>query len=87
MADQGQPGVARIVVCAPTKLPGFFRDDLHGTCALCRQPVRFRPHVPTVRILVCLECFLVHAEPGANCELMDEAQQELAAIGVELPIS
>ena len=81
------PATARIVVCAPAKLPSFFRDDLDGTCALCRQAVRFRPHVPTVRILVCLECFLIHAEPGANCELMDEAREELAAIDVQLPIS
>ena len=83
MATQG---LARLVICAPAKRPAFFRDDVYGTCALCQQPVRFRPHVPTVRILVCLECFFVHAEPGANCELMDEAREELAAMGVGLPL-
>jgi len=83
-ADQG---IARIVVCAAATLPVFFREDLEGTCALCRQAVRFRPHVPQVRVLVCLECFIIHAEPGANCELMDDAIEELAALGVALPLA
>jgi hypothetical protein len=84
MAHSDQ-GIARIVICAPAKLPAFFRDDLDGTCALCQQPVRFRPHGPTVRVLVCLECYIVHAEPGAKCEVLDEAAAELEALGVAPP--
>jgi len=72
---------ARIVICAPALLPAFFHDDLEGECALCRQAVRFRPHVPARRVLICLQCFLVHAEPGAVCELSEASAAELTAIG------
>lgn len=78
-------GIARIVVCAPGKYPSFFGDDLSGHCAICQQPVHFRPHVPAVRVLVCLECYIIHAEPGANCEILSEAAKELAALGVPVP--
>jgi hypothetical protein len=81
MAEQS----ARIVICSPAKLPAFFRDDLKGRCALCQQAVRFRPHVPPVRVLVCLECFIVHAEPGAKCEVLPKAAAELEAIGIAVP--
>jgi hypothetical protein len=76
---------ARLVICAPAKLPAFFPGDLEGTCALCQQPVRFRPHGPTRRVLVCLECLCVHAEPGCGWELLPEAAAELAAIGIPQP--
>jgi hypothetical protein len=70
----------RIVVCAPAELPAVFADDIFGNCALCGARVRFRPHVPAVRSLVCLLCFFVHAEPGEVCELTPEATDELAAL-------
>ena len=85
MAHQDQ-APARIVICAPAKFPAIFPDDLNGTCALCQQSVRFRPHGPTHRVLVCLECYIVHAEPGAKCELLDEAAAELEARGLAHPI-
>jgi hypothetical protein len=78
MADQPR---ARIVICAPAKLPTFFPDDVVGMCSLCGQHVRFRPHVPAPRVLICLKCFIVHAEPGAQCELLGEAGDELEAVG------
>jgi hypothetical protein len=84
MAHQDQAH-ARLVICAPAKYPALFPDDLHGTCALCQQPVRFRPHVPAPRVLVCLECFIVRAEPGAKCELLPEAAAELEAAGIAQP--
>jgi hypothetical protein len=76
---------ARLVICAPAKLPAIFGNDLKGTCALCRQSVRFRPHVPAPRVLVCLECYLVHAEPGAKCELLPAAALELEQMGFDPP--
>lgn len=86
MTDPVRPReTARIVICAPTTLPAFFPDDLEGTCALCQQGVRFRPHVPARRVLICLQCYLVHAEPGAACEVLEEASAEWAAIGLEVP--
>jgi hypothetical protein len=84
MAQEDQAH-ARTVICAPAKLPAFFADDLEGTCAICQQPVRFRPHGPTLRVLVCLECYIVHAEPGAKCELLPEAAAELDALGIAQP--
>jgi hypothetical protein len=75
---------ARLVICAPAILPSFFRDDLHGHCALCSQLVRFRPHVPARRVLICLQCFLVHAEPGTQCEVLSQAVEELRTLGVEV---
>ena len=79
------PDPARIVICAPAKLPTLFPDDVTGTCSLCHQPVRFRPHVPARRVLICMECYIVHAEPGAQCELLGDASDELDAIGLALP--
>ena len=76
---------ARIVICAPAMFPSYFADDLEGKCALCQQRVRFRPHVPERRVLICLQCFLVHAEPGTRCEILGEAVEELAMLGVEVP--
>lgn len=84
MANSDQ-APARIVICAPAKLPAFFPDDLKGTCALCQQRVRFRPHIPRVCVLVCLECYIVHAEPGAKCELLPAAAAELQAAGIPQP--
>ena len=84
MAHQDQAH-ARIVICAPAKFPAFFPDDLEGTCAICQQPVRFRPHGPTIRVNVCLECFIIHAEAGAKCEVLDEAAAELEALGIPVP--
>jgi len=75
------PDRARIVICTPANLRAFFPDDLVGACALCHEAVRFRPHVPARRVLICLKCFLVHAEPGAQCELLEEAGGELEAVG------
>lgn len=84
MADlKGLDG--RIVVCAPAALPAFFVDDCYGTCALCGERVRFRPHVPARRSLVCLLCFFVHAEPGDACEITPETADELAALGLAAP--
>ena len=81
-ADQGR---ARIVICAPASLPMIFRDDLEGHCALCHEAVRFRPHVPQRRVLICLACFIIHARPGTTCEVLGEAVEELQALGVDLP--
>lgn len=80
---EGLPG--RLVVCAPTTLPAFFVDDLQGACAICGAAVRFRPHTPAPRSLVCLLCFLIHAEPGALCELTAETALELAAVLPDVP--
>jgi hypothetical protein len=62
----------RIVVCFPTTLPARSVDEAQGTCAICAQPVRFRPSTPATRTLVCLQCFLLKAEPGERCELLGQ---------------
>jgi hypothetical protein len=70
----------RIVICAPATFPSFFADDVLGTCELCGQAVRFRPHVPTPHALVCLTCFFVRAEPGETCEILGAAVDEYDAL-------
>jgi len=75
---------ARIVVCAPSSLPSVFDDDVHGVCALCQTRVRFRPHVPIRRVLVCLVCFFKHAKPDTRCEVLGEAVEELHALGIDV---
>jgi len=70
----------RIVICAPATFPSFFADDLRGTCELCGQPVRYRPHVPVRRALICLTCFFVRAEPGETCEILGAAVDEYDAL-------
>jgi hypothetical protein len=72
----------RIVVCAPAEFPALIPGDIFGTCAVCGRRVRFRPHVPAVRSLVCLLCYFVHAEPGDACELTPESCNELAVLGM-----
>jgi hypothetical protein len=74
---------ARIVVCIPAAFPPLFPDDELALCVLCSRAVRFRPHIPDRRALVCLVCFLVHAEPGAPCELQCESLQELRALSID----
>lgn len=81
MPDQPR---ARLVICRPAKLSSVFADDVPGTCSLCQQPVQFRPHIPARRVLICLECFIIHAVPGAQCELLDEAGDELEAVGFRI---
>lgn len=71
----------RIVVCSPAVFPALFEDDIFGTCAICGVDVRFRPHAPAPRSLVCLMCFFKHAEPGESCELTAQSRHELSAIG------
>lgn len=75
----------RIVVCAPVTLPAVFSDDLLGKCHICGQSVRFRPYTPVPRVLVCLGCFLVRAEPDQRCEVLGEALDELAAVLPSVP--
>lgn len=75
----------RIVVCVPTELPKFFVDDLHGVCTFCGRPVRFRPYTPSPRVLVCLGCFLVRADPGETCAILGEAIDELAELAPDAP--
>lgn len=75
----------RIVVCAPVTLPPVFSDDLRGVCHFCGQSVRFRPYTPAPRVLVCLGCFLVRADPGQRCEVLGEAVDELAVLLPDVP--
>ena len=74
---------AQVVICAPLKFPSYFTDDQTGTCALCEQAVRFRPHIPTRRVLVCLQCYIVHADPGAPVIMLGEAVEELREQGID----
>jgi len=77
---------ARLVVCAPaSSRPAFFVDDLFGACVLCHTRVRFRPHNPTPRVLVCTLCFLIHAEPGCQVEILGEALAELELYAARSP--
>jgi len=75
----------QVVVCATAELPSFFTDSLTGACALCGAAVRCRPHAPTPRSLVCLLCFMVHAEPGDECYVTTDTIAELAALGPDVP--
>jgi hypothetical protein len=70
----------RLVICAPAGFPSFFADDLRGTCELCGQGVRYRPHTPAPYALICLMCFLVRAEPGETCEILGAAVDEYDAL-------
>jgi hypothetical protein len=70
----------RIVVCAPASLPGIFDDDCFGACAVCGARVRYRPHVPAHRSLVCLLCFFVNADPGDACVITAESLDELESL-------
>ena len=72
----------RLVVCAPAELPSLFTDDEYGNCALCGGRVRFRPHRPAVRSLVCLVCYVVNADDGDVVELTSESETELTALGI-----
>ena len=67
----------------PAAFPTVYGDDLIDTCALCRQAVRHRPYVPDRRVLICLLCFIVHAEPGSMCQFQDEAMDELRQLTLE----
>ena len=73
----------RLVVCAPAAWPELFPDNKHGTCDICRTEVVYRPYIPARRVLVCLQCFIVHAEPGASWELQTETLDELRELGFE----
>lgn len=77
---------ARIVICVPALAPTFFADEVEGTCALCSQAVRVRANAPARRVLVCLKCFLVHAEPGTTCEVLGEAVSELESRGYDFDL-
>lgn len=83
---QGFKGFSgRIVVCSPATFPAFFVDDVFGACALCGQRVRFRPHAPAPRSLVCLPCFLLRPELGEVCTVTPETLDELVALGPDVP--
>jgi len=75
----------RIVVCPPAEFPSLFVDDLYGTCAMCGVRVRFRPHAPAPRSLVCLVCFFVHADDGQVCEMTGDSFDELSALAASVP--
>lgn len=77
---------ARLVVCAPAaSSPTVFLDDLYGACALCQTRVRFRPHNPAPRVLVCTLCFLIHAADGCQVEILGETVRELELIAARAP--
>ena len=76
---------ARLVVCAPASSPALFVDDLFGVCRLCQKRVRFRPHNPSPRVLICIPCFLIHAEPGCEVEILGQALDELELLAARSP--
>lgn len=51
-----------IVVCVLADTPTADGDDELGRCALCGQAIRVRSYWPGDWSLVCLLCFLVHAD-------------------------
>jgi hypothetical protein len=52
--------LAPILVC----VRGTCENADVGTCALCHEPVVLWDAVPARRVLFCIQCFLVHADPG-----------------------
>ena len=45
--------------------PGFFRDNLTGTCNDCGVEVVFRPSAPKAPMRICLQCAKDRAQGGA----------------------
>jgi len=52
-------------------------DDARGVCALCQQAIHYPSQIPDRAVLICLLCFIVHAEPGAMCALHAETIDDL----------
>jgi len=71
-----------LVVGMPATRP-YLPDDAFAPCLLCQVPIRHRSEIPDRIVLVCLTCYLVHAEHGMPAILTDE----LAALALEaLPV-
>lgn len=69
-----------IVICVPSSTPAVFLDDLAGVCVFCGQGVRFRPHAPAPRTLICISCFALRVEPGDTVEPTAKTLDELDAV-------
>ena len=58
--------LAPILVCVRTDDADA---DYQGACALCAHPVVLWDDLPARRVLICVLCFLVHADPGTPWQL------------------
>ena len=47
--------------------------------------VRFRPHNPSPRVLVCLVCYSIHVPNGSYVEILTEALDELELYAARTP--
>jgi len=73
----------RELVVGMPAAPPYLDDDAFTACLLCQVPIRHRAPLPDRIVLVCLTCYLVHAEHGMPAILTDE----LAALALEaLPV-
>ncbi len=48
---------ADVMVCTRITSPLVFPDNVIDLCSGCGEAIQHRPHVPTVREKLCLECF------------------------------
>ena len=72
-----------LVVGVPAVAP-YLPDDAFAACMLCQTPIRCRSAIPDRVVLICLACFIVHAEPGMAGRLTDEfADLALEALPVK----
>ena len=56
---------ADVVVCLrKADDPGYFRDNLTGTCNDCGTEVVFRPTAPKVPIRICVQCAMERGQGG-----------------------
>lgn len=68
-----------LVICAPTKWgnPGGFDDNLYGACAICGEPIQYRPHAPAATEKVCAPCALATTTAGDVFVMTPEVREDL----------
>jgi hypothetical protein len=64
--------LADVVVCLPLPDPGYFPDNITGTCARCGIGIFYRPHVPILPPKVCINCAAKMAEEERESEQQAE---------------
>jgi hypothetical protein len=71
-----------LVVGMPAVAP-YLPDDAFAACMLCRVPIRHRSPIPDRVVLICLACFIVHADDS----LVGTLTPEVADLALEaLPV-
>lgn len=56
--------IIRLMCARVNGKPLLIADNLTGPCSECWSLVQFRPHAPSPRILICMQCAAGLIEPG-----------------------